>query len=190
MSSILSEIKPYNAFANTVRLFFRNKFDVSVFLSPDKQKYIIRISNFPIHHRSTGNVYLAMPRDTFVFSSDSLRFKRLEQAQLRIYQDILGQTFIHPHIFNDSKPCLNKQGIDSASTLFVWFIQTLIYGNVSHDTLTKGRPANNFFGENISQILKIISDHRSYLKQILGDILEQHVGTMGRFFRDNFGRFL
>ncbi len=190
MSSMLSEIKPYTAFASTVSLFFRNKFDTSVFLSPDKQKYVIRISNFPIHHRTTGNVYLVIPRDTFIFSYDSIRFQKLEQAQIRIYQGTLGQTFIHPHIFIDSKPCLNKQGIDSASTLFIWFIQTLMYGNVSQDTLTKGRPANNFFGEDIPQILKNVNGHRSYLKQILGDILEQHVGTIGKFFRDIFGRFI
>ncbi|MDP3012794.1 MAG: hypothetical protein Q8M92_01040 [Candidatus Subteraquimicrobiales bacterium] len=181
-------MKPYICFTKVTKLFFRNKFETAVYLSSDKQKYVIRISNFPIYPEpEKGNVYLIIPRDTFTLSSDKLSFRPLQQSHMRIYQTQEGNPFIHPHIFEGGTPCLNSRGIDSARSLFVWTIQTLIYGNISKDTIEKGGHANHSLGNTPNQILRNVSTHRTYLRTSLGSIIDRNVGYMGRFFGGTFG---
>lgn len=182
-------MNPYDCFKRSMGLFFRNKFETNCYLSSDRQKYVIQISAFPIYQRHRrGDIFLFIPRDTFTFSSGRLTFRPLEQAHIKIYQNREGSPFIHPHIFDNGTPCLNSRCIDSARSLFVWLVQTLIYGNISKDTIGKGRPANHSLGSLPHDILDNVRNHRNYLKTELGEtIVERNVGFMGKFFGDTFG---
>ncbi len=121
----------------------------SVGYTPDANRVRITFYNYPLYGGGSGSgpVCVEVPRDTLTYRGGMVRFKTVCQSHCRFYQEKIGKSLCHPHIYNDGHPCWNNDGQRNSFPDFLsTVIAELFLTNVTHDSVTIGKCASGVMG--------------------------------------------
>lgn len=120
---------------------------VQTYYSADGNNIIMEFNGYPIYgSRRTGKVFVQFPRSTFYLRRGAVGYTPIQQAQCRYYQDVIGEPFAHPHVYNDGHPCWDNSKRERAVDFIANIIETFAMENVTKDSVTVGLCASGIMG--------------------------------------------
>jgi len=123
------------------------KLRTAVNYTPDENRVRITFFNYPLYGgEGSGPVCVEVPRDTLTYRGGMVRFKTVSQSHCRFYQEKIGKSLCHPHIYNDGHPCWSDGQRNSLPDFLSTVIEELFLNNVSNDSVTKGKCASGVMG--------------------------------------------
>ena len=178
----------FQAFAGTMADFFHKP--VRYTFDSSRQNIIFTISGFPVYSRTLADVQIELPRNFIQVTGGSFEMAALNQRQVKLMQG--GQTFKHAHVFDSGTPCWHSVGRNKLGTFFMYIVDTLLFSNISADSLRIGRKASSCIGETDSEILRNATSQRAYQKTILNPKVFQREDRFNieNFFNNTFNRHM
>lgn len=130
------ELQAYDALANTVRMYFNNR--VQVTTRQKGSRILFRVSDIPIYGSGSGAMTLELPAGQIQATRDSVRFRNgIRGDAVRFLLDD-GSAFPHAHIWDSGTPCWNDNSITNMQGLFCVLVNTVTWMNISKDSRTHG----------------------------------------------------
>ena len=130
------ELLVYGALADTVRMYFENRVDVTV-----KQKgsiILITIAELPLYREGTGPVTMQLPAGLVEVTKDKVGFRYGIRGNAVTFKTAGDKAFPHAHIWDSGTPCWNDMPISNLQGLFCVLVNTVTWMNISIDSFAHG----------------------------------------------------
>lgn len=130
------EMRVYRAFAETVRMYFGNR--VQVTAHQRGSHVLIRISDLPLYGKGSGPVVMELPAGQIVASRDSVRLRNPILGDSVSFKIGDREPFPHAHIWDTGTPCWSDMPVTNLQGLFCVLVNTVTWMNISRDSRAYG----------------------------------------------------
>lgn len=179
------EMRVYRALAETVRMYFGNR--VQVTAHQRGSRILIRISDLPLYGRGSGPVIMGLPAGQIVASRDSVKLRNQIRGDSVTFRINDREPFPHAHIWDTGTPCWSDMPITNLQGLFCVLVNTVTWMNISKDSrayggFTKCACTQRLLGSR--DLWAEVDAHRVAVSRKVG--FDVRARSPADFFRQNF----